>query len=144
MQMKMVSLALILVLGFLQGCSSIVHGTTQDLQINTVPQGARATVGTQTCVTPCTLNVKRDSATVQIEKDSYRKTFDLEKNFQWGATLFGNILWAELGIIIDVASGAAWDIRPVNIGLNAADSGLQGTNTASEPGGVTMTETPTR
>ncbi len=141
MQMTMVSAALILMLGVLQGCSSIVHGTTQDLQINTVPQGARATVGTQTCATPCTLTVKRDSPTVQIEKDSYRKTFDLEKNFQWGATLFGNILWAELGIIIDVASGAAWDIGPVNIRLDEVDTGLKGTNTAPEQRGVTVTET---
>jgi len=128
MKTKLASITLILIFSSLQGCSSIVHGTTQELQIKTEPQGALATVGTQTCVTPCSLNVKRDSPTIQVEKDSYKKTFDLEKDFQYGAALFGNILWAEIGIIIDVATGGAWELLPVDLQLDIADGGLQETN----------------
>jgi len=122
---KSALVTLILLFVSLQGCSSLVHGTTQDLQINTVPQGVRATIGTQTCVTPCSLTVQRDAQTIQVEKDSFRKTFDLEKKFQYGAALFGNILWAEIGIIIDVASGGAWEISPVNLSLDMPDGGQQ-------------------
>ena len=115
---------LLLLLAGAQGCSSLVHGTTQELQINTVPPGARATVGTQTCVTPCKMTVKRDAPTIRIEKGNYKKTFDLDKDFQFGATICGNICWVELGVIVDVATGGAWEIKPINLRLNAADPGL--------------------
>jgi hypothetical protein len=69
--------------------------------------------------------VKRASPTVQVDKGDYNKTVDLEKEFQYGAALFGNILWAEVGIIIDVATGGAWEIKPVNIQLDDADEAPQ-------------------
>ncbi len=107
-----------------QGCSSIVHGKMQELQITTTPPGAKATVGTQACVTPCKMIVSRGSTTLQIEKGNYRKTFDLEKDFQFGTTICGNICWVEIGAIVDLANGAAWEIRPINLKLNASDPGL--------------------
>ena len=119
--MRPMLVLLIMLLAALQGCGSLVHGTSQELEINTIPPGAKATIGTQTCVTPCKLTVKRASPNVQVEKDDYKKTVDLKKDFQYGASHFGNILWAEVGIIIDVATGSAWEIQPVNIQLDAAD-----------------------
>ncbi len=113
-----------LLLAAAQGCSSIVHGTTQELQINTVPPGAKATVGSQTCVTPCKMTVKREEHTLQVEKGNYKKTFDLDKEFQFGTTICGNICWVEIGAVVDLATGAAWDIKPINLRLNAADPGL--------------------
>ncbi len=118
---------LLLLLAGAQGCSSIVHGKMQEVQINTVPPGARATIGTQTCVTPCKMTVQRDSPTLHIEKGSYKKTFDLDKDFQFGTTICGNICWVELGAIVDLANGAAWEIKPINLRLNAADPGLPAT-----------------
>lgn len=112
-------LSLVLLLGA-QGCSSIVHGTTQELQITTVPPGARATVGTQSCVTPCKLTVKRDEQNLRVEKGSYKKTFDMERDFQFGATICGNILWIVPGAVVDLATGGAWEIRPINLKLNAS------------------------
>ncbi len=112
-------LFLVLLLGA-QGCSSIVHGTTQELQITTTPSGAKATVGTQTCVTPCTLTVKRDEHDLLVQKGSYKRTFDLEKDFNFGATICGNILWIVPGAVVDLATGGAWEIRPVNLKLNAS------------------------
>jgi hypothetical protein len=112
-------LSLVLLLG-VQGCSSIVHGTTQELQITTAPPGARATVGTQSCVTPCKLTVKRDEQNLRVEKGSYKKTFDMEKDFNFGATICGNILWIVPGAVVDLATGGAWEIRPINLKLNAS------------------------
>src|SRR5512139_575582 len=94
-------LGMVLLLGA-QGCSSIVHGTTQELQITTVPSGAKATIGTQSCVTPCKMTVKRAEHDLLIEKGSYKKTFDLEKDFQFGTTICGNICWVEIGAIVDL------------------------------------------
>ncbi len=133
MKIRLVTACCILLFAGAQGCSSLVHGTTQDLEITTIPQGARATVGTQTCVTPCKLTVKRASPTVQVEKGSFKKTVDLEKEFQWGATLFGNILWAEVGIIIDVATGGAWEIRPVNLQLSGSTPAAAAPTPAQAP-----------
>jgi hypothetical protein len=120
---------LVLLLAGAQGCSSIVHGKTQELQINTVPPGAKATIGTHTCVTPCKLTVSRDAQSLRIEKGNYKKTFDLDKDFQFGTTICGNICWVELGAIVDLANGAAWEIKPINLKLNAADPGLPQTKT---------------
>ena len=114
-----VAMFIVLLLGA-QGCSSIVHGTTQELQITTVPPGARATVGTQSCVTPCKLTVKRDEQNLRVEKGSYKKTFDMERDFNFGATICGNILWIVPGAVVDLATGGAWEIRPINLKLNAS------------------------
>ncbi len=115
---------LLLLLAVAGGCGSLVHGKTQEIQINTSPAGAKATVGTQTCVTPCKLTVNRDSPTLRIDKGNYHRTFDLEKDFQFGTTICGNICWVELGAVVDLANGAAWEIRPINLKLNAAEPGL--------------------
>ncbi len=122
--MKPVIFVLMLLLAAVQGCGSIVHGKMQELQINTVPPGAKATVGTQTCVTPCKMTVMRSAPTLRIDKGNYHRTFDLEKEFQFGTSICGNICWVELGAIVDLANGAAWEIRPINLKLNAADPGL--------------------
>ncbi len=127
--MKMSILGLLLLLAGAQGCSSIVHGKTPELQISTTPPGATATVGTQTCVTPCKMTVMRDSPTLRIDKGNYHRTFDLDKDFQFGTTICGNICWVELGAIVDLANGAAWEIKPINLRLNAADPGLPQTKT---------------
>jgi hypothetical protein len=75
------------------GCGLSVHGSTQDLPINTIPQGATATIGMQTCVTPCTLKVQRSSETMQVKKGNSERTFDMEKDFNVGTTMCGNVLW---------------------------------------------------
>ncbi len=114
----------ILLLAGAEGCSSIVHGKMQEVQINTVPPGAKATIGTQTCVTPCLMMVNRGEQSLRVEKGNYKKTFDLDKDFQFGTTICGNICWVEIGAIVDLANGAAWEIKPINLKLNAADPGL--------------------
>ena len=119
----MAALSVLLLLG-VQGCGTLVHGTSQELKISTTPPGATATIGTQSCKTPCTLKVKRNSQILRIEKGNYKKTFDLEKDFQFGTTICGNICWVELGAIVDLAEGSAWEIRPINLRLDS--TGEQG------------------
>jgi hypothetical protein len=116
--MKSGLVLLMIVLAGMQGCGSLIHGTKQDLEINTVPPGTRATIGSETCVTPCNMTVKRDSQSIRIDQGSRSQTFDIERDFNTGTTIIGNILWLLPGAIIDIVSGGAWEIRPVNLQLS--------------------------
>jgi len=116
----MATLYFLLLLGA-QGCGTLVHGTSQELKISTTPPGATATIGTQSCKTPCSLTVTRGSQNLLVEKGNYKKTFDMEKDFNFGATICGNVLWLLPGAIIDIAAGGAWEIRPVNLRLDASE-----------------------
>jgi len=44
-----------------------------------------------------------------------------KSDFNFGATICGNVLWLLPGAIIDIAAGGAWEIRPVKIHLNASE-----------------------
>jgi hypothetical protein len=69
--------------------------------------------------------VKRGSQSLLVEKGNYKRSFDVEKDFNFGATICGNVLWLLPGAIIDIAAGGAWEIRPVNLRLNASDERTQ-------------------
>lgn len=100
------------------GCGTVVHGTKQELSINTEPPGATAIIETQSCVTPCTMTVSRKAEKITIKKDDFEKTYELSKHFNAGATILGNILWLLPGVVIDAISGGAMTIDPVNIKLD--------------------------
>ena len=114
------ALSLLLLLGA-QGCGTLVHGTSQELNISTTPPGATASIGTQSCKTPCTLTVKRDSQNLLVQKGASKRTYDIEKDFNFGATICGNILWIVPGAVIDLATGGAWEIRPINLRLDSSE-----------------------
>lgn len=119
--MKWTVVMLVVLLFGSQGCGLVVHGSTQELQINTLPPGAMATIGMQSCVTPCSLKVPRTVQNLYVEKGAYKRTFDIEKDFNFGATICGNVLWLLPGAVIDIASGGAWEIRPINLRLDASE-----------------------
>ena len=121
--MKLMTAMFFLLLLGAQGCGTLVHGSSQELRISTTPPGATATIGTQSCKTPCTLTVTRSSQNLLVEKGNYKRTFDMEKDFNFGATICGNVLWLLPGAIVDIAAGGAWEIRPVNLRLDASDEG---------------------
>jgi hypothetical protein len=64
------------------------------------------------------MTVKRDSQSIRIDQGSRSQTFDIERDFNTGTTIIGNILWLLPGAIIDIVSGGAWEIRPVNLQLS--------------------------
>ncbi len=115
--MKKMLLVLVAIAFLTQACGTVIHGSKQDLSINTDPSGAKAIVGTQTCKTPCTLKVPRKTEKVTIKKDSYETTYELSKDFNGWSVILGNILWLLPGVVIDVYSGGAYTIEPVNVQL---------------------------
>lgn len=62
---------------FIQGCGTIIHGSQQNLAVGTTPPGALATIGSQQCVTPCTLDIPRNARYIQFEKEQTKKYFPL-------------------------------------------------------------------
>lgn len=101
----------------LQGCGTIVHGGDQDLAITTVPSGATALVGTQECITPCTMRISRASDRINFRKGKLKREYYFDKSFNLGATVCGNILWLVPGLIVDFIVGGAYTIKPVNVRL---------------------------
>lgn len=106
-----------------QGCSTIIHGSRQDLAINTSPQGATARVDTQSCITPCALQVSRLSENIYIADGNTEKQYTLSKTVNGLETYIGNIIWVAtpplfgilIGAIVDSKTGAKYTIEPVNI-----------------------------
>lgn len=103
-----------------QGCSTVIHGTHQDLMVNTTPAGAIARVESQSCRTPCTLHISRRANSLYITNSSVQNEYQLSKTTNAIEVYLGNfvlcLFWP--GIIIDYKSGGAYSIDPVNLVLS--------------------------
>jgi hypothetical protein len=104
----------------LAGCASVTRGWTEQISIASSPSGAQATVtGSEehTCVTPCAIQVKRNSdLQVTFEMPGYEpETVVLTKEVVGTgvAGFAGNVLLGGLiGMGVDAASGAPMDHKP--------------------------------
>jgi len=95
------------------GCASIFTGTTQSVQVNSVPSGANVSVGgLDRGVTPLPVVLKKGSSgeCVTLTLPGYQqKTFQPQTAFNSVAILN---LWGILGWGIDAATGALWKYDP--------------------------------
>jgi hypothetical protein len=107
---------MIAMLQLLLGCSSIIYGSRQDLNVTTTPSSAIARVGTQSCITPCTLTISRKERFIFIQQGDIEHQYELTRTRHNFTFLIGNILWGIIpGMIVDSATGAKIDIDDVNI-----------------------------
>ena len=104
-----------LVLG---GCATITRGSSQTFVLDSDPTGADVRLSTgQTCITPCTLTLKRKTAfTAVLSKPGYASvnapvTSKMKGN---GITAFaGNIIFGGLiGMGVDLVTGATKSLEP--------------------------------
>ena len=120
---KTLSIALIS-LGF-TGCASIFTGTTQTVQVNSIPNGANVSVGgLDRGLTPLPVVLKKGSSgeCITLSLKGYeQKTFQPQTRFNPVAILN---LWGILGWGIDAATGAMWKYDPTfyNIQLQQKSS----------------------
>ncbi|XWN38386.1 MAG: PEGA domain-containing protein [Balneola sp.] len=119
--------ALVLMSTLSISCASIFKGSSADVRVNSNPAGANIFInGIDRGVTPQTLSLKRNSDYVlTFKKDGYEDlNFEVFKKFDIGTAVVGNIFsWGLVGIIVDVASGAAYSLTPADVEANMA--GLQ-------------------
>ncbi|MDF0644266.1 MAG: PEGA domain-containing protein [Nitrospira sp.] len=104
----------------LSGCGSIIHGSRQAVSFNTTPAGATVQLQNGTrFATPYTADLRRaEDYTVTIEKDGYEaERITIKRDFNAIATILGNILWIDPGVIVDVMVGGAWTLDPEHINV---------------------------
>jgi hypothetical protein len=135
--LKVVSLAMLLILTAVlsTGCASIMCGQTQELSLDSVPQGASVNVPTVgTVVTPAKVELRRGTRydlTLTMDGFPERKV-KIDRGFN--PAMFGNILFGGIpGIIIDMATGAAHNISPHTIVMDMATGELVKPESKSPP-----------
>lgn len=101
------------------GCATIVSRGTQDVKIQSNPQGASVEIdGMKRGQTPLFLKLEReDRHTIRIQKEGYEEAAQSTfRGFNWW--FMGNIiLGGIIGIIVDFATGAVYTIKPNDINV---------------------------
>ncbi len=112
-------LCFVITLVLLAGCATITDGPNQEVSLFSVPPGASVSIdGMPRGVTPTSVVLrKKQSHYVTFSKECYQPIEkDFVRNFRFGKWFFGNFfVWEIPGMIIDLASGSAYEIRPSNI-----------------------------
>lgn len=134
----------------LSACATITRGTNQDFMVESTPSQAEVKLSTgQTCVTPCTLRLKRKSQfKVTISKEGYQ-TQEAEVHGVMkgggGAALAGNAIFGGvIGAGVDASNGSLMNLKPnpLQVTLVPAAAAQQQPTAAPEQT-TTMTPTPT-
>ena len=112
------SILVLPVIGLTMGCATIVHGNRQNVTINSEPQGASVKVDGLKGKTPFSASLARnEDYVVTIKKPGYKEEqIQINKHFS-GLSIIGNILWLLVGVVIDFASGSAYNLSPTNIDM---------------------------
>ena len=96
------------------GCATLFSGTTDQVTINSEPEGARILVdGIDQGTTPATLNLKRpglNDTQITLRLDGYRdRVFSVQKSFNT-VSILNILVWP--GFIVDALTGALFKIDP--------------------------------
>jgi hypothetical protein len=110
----------------LPGCATITRGTSDTLQIQSDPSGARADLSTgHTCTTPCAIKLpRRSTGIVKIYKEGYETievAFTNQISGAGGAGMAGNVIFGGIiGAGVDAGTGAMFDLvpNPISVRLN--------------------------
>ena len=109
---------LIIVLGIIclssiSGCATIVNDSKQKVAVHTTPSGATVSLDGQQQTSSAIFNVKGSSGyNVVANKKGYKPAnAHIDGSFRFGSVIFGNILWLIPGLIIDLATGAAYEMQ---------------------------------
>ena len=111
------TLALVGLLALLPGCATIMHGTTQDIGISSVPSGALVSVDNKTHgQTPVVAPLSRkDNHLVKVEFPGYQP-FEATVTRSVSGWVAGNILFGGLiGLSVDAISGGLYTFGPEQI-----------------------------
>lgn len=115
--------AIILIIMFVAtSCATLFKGQTAEVRLNSAPAGARIQInGFDKGVTPASINLKRNvNHSVTFTLDGYREVnLQIEPRFDVGTAVIGNLFsWSLFGLVVDVASGAAYSLTPADLQAN--------------------------
>lgn len=123
MNNKLIKVISIFLIAFYSvGCATIFKGSNADIRVNSAPAGARVYVNEiDKGKTPTTLSLKRDNSYIlHFKKEGYKDVkLEVQKKFDAATTIVGNLFsWWVLGVVVDVASGAAYSLTPADVNAN--------------------------
>lgn len=100
----------------LTGCIGVIfNGSSQDITINSVPEGAMVRIdGGIAGNTPLVVDLGRsESHTVQIDMDNYESyTTTLTRSADGGIIIADIFLTGGIGLLIDLATGGLYKLSP--------------------------------
>lgn len=109
-----------LILWPLTGCGAIFNGTTQTIRAQSSPQGATITTNpaTGTFTTPASLEMERSNSYVlTFSREGYSDaTFQIRRTMN-GGILVLDILAGLVGVIVDAATGAWYNLSPEDVSV---------------------------
>jgi len=124
----------------LSGCATVMHGSNQELEVKTDPEGATVKMTNGfTCTSPCKTELsRRNDLRVDITKEGYRSTYVLVQSKLGGAT-FGNIIAGGIiGGIVDSSNGASNKLTPNPVSVKLVPLGEQGQELLLDKKGKTL------
>lgn len=102
----------------LYSCATLLSGSSQEISVNTEPQGAKVSVNGKALgvLTPATVTVKRGKQAVYtFQKQGYEIGTVME-NGSFNFVVFGNILLGGIiGLAVDASTGAIWQYNNLNV-----------------------------
>jgi hypothetical protein len=98
---------------FISGCATIIHDSRQNIAVHTTPTGANVMLDGQQQTSPTVFNVRGSSGyNILVNKDGYKPGYaHVDGKFRFGSVILGNILWLLPGLIVDLATGAAYEMQ---------------------------------
>ena len=113
---------IILISSSMIGCATIFKGSKASINVNSAPSDATVYInGIDKGATPQTLSLDRgEDHILTFKKDGYEDVkVEVNKKFDGATTILGNIVsWALVGIVVDVATGAAYSLEPADVQAN--------------------------
>lgn len=107
-----------IILLFQSNCCTIIHGTTQEIAVNSQPSGAKVVVrGVHMATTPAVIELDRKESNIvlRFEKEGYEPV-EIALKRGTDAWIAGNIIFGGvIGLIVDFTNGAAYKLSPETI-----------------------------
>jgi hypothetical protein len=112
-------ISLLVTIFIINGCATIIHGTTQEVSITTDPSEATLCVdGRENYKSPAKITMKRkDDHIVEVAKEGFDKENINIKSVISGAVAGNLLLGGLIGIGVDAISGGASRLEPDNINV---------------------------
>jgi len=122
----MVATGIILTALVILGCATIMHGTSQEIGIQSRPTGATVTIDNREFgKTPVIAMLSRkDNHTVHLALDGYQP-FDATITRSTSGWVWGNIVFGGLiGLAVDAITGGLYKLKPEQVEAELASQGM--------------------
>jgi predicted small secreted protein len=128
--------SLVIIAIIFAGCATIFKGTTQDIMIKSTPEKATVTIKTVAGVemfsgtTPVSAKLSKKYAYIAtIKVEGYKESM-IQISQSLEGWFIGNLICGGIiGMIIDYANGAMWNLEPENITVTLVTAYLDGNET---------------